>query len=1727
MMKKILFFCLLLIGTLSSYAQKQLKVGDNIGTINSSALLELESTNKGLLLPRVALTGSTDISTIPTPVKGLIIFNTSNVSDVTAGLYSFNGTSWDKISYKSDVVSYILGITGTAPGLSIGGNAATVTTNANLTGDVTSIGNATTLSNSGVTAGVFGSATQVPIITVDTKGRLTNVTNTTITASGVSNPLSIGADLSGIGATTYDGTFARTIGIQPLAVTNAMLAGSIASSKLIGTDITTIGTLTAGAVPYSLLTGTVPTWNQNTTGSAALLTTARNISLGSDATGTASFDGTTDITIPVTLANSGVTAGTYTSVTVNSKGLVTAASSPTVSTSFNNISTGTNTSALTVGTGGSLNTSGTGTIDATSAPASGITGTTLASNVVNSSLTSVGTLTNLTVTNPIAGSITGNAATVTTNANLTGDVTSVGNATTLSNTAVIAGTYGSATQVPIIAVDTKGRLTSVTNTAITAAGVANPLSISADLSSLGATTYDGTTARTIGIQPLAITNSMLAGSIASSKLIGTDITTIGTLTSGAVPYSLLTGTVPTWNQNTTGTASNVTGTVAIVNGGTGLTTIGANGTVLTSNGTSAAWVAPTTGTVTSVDVSGGTTGITTSGGPITSNGTITLGGTLNVANGGTGVNTITGLVKGNGTSPMSAAVAGTDYVAPNAAITGGTFNNVTVDTKGLVTAGSNVAYQTPITLTTIGAGAASLIANTLNIPTYILPATNSTTLGGVLDANTSTYAFNITGNAATVSTNANLTGDVTSVGNATTLSNTAVAAGIYGTATQVPVITIDTKGRITSASNTTITASSVTNPLSIGAELSGIGATTYDGSTARSIGIQPASVTNGMLAGSIAASKLIGTDITTIGALTAGAVPYSLLTGTVPIWDQNTTGTAAALTTARNISLGSDATGSAAFDGSGNVTIPVTLANSGVTAGTYTSVTVNSKGLVTAATSPTVSTSFNNITTGTNTAALTVGTGGSLNTSGTGTIDATSAPASGITGATLASNVVNSSLTSVGTLGSLTVTSPIIGSITGNAATVTTNANLTGDVTSLGNATTLSNTAVTAGSYTNANITVDTKGRITAATNGTAGTVTSVAVSGGTTGLTTTGGPITSNGTIALSGTLNIANGGTGLTSIGSNGTVLTSNGTSASWVAPTTGTVTDVSVTTANGISGSVATSTSTPAITLSLGAITPTSVTSTGAITASSFTGAGTGLTGTAAGLSIGGNAATATTATTSTNISGGLIGQISYQSAANTTALLSAGTAGQLLQANGAAAPSWITPTFASAASLNNYLPLIGGTLTGALTGTAITGTTITGTTFNGAGTGLTGTAAGLSIGGNANTSTNISGGLIGQIPYQSAANTTTLLTAGTAGQLLQANGAAAPSWITPTFASAASLNNYLPLIGGTLTGALTGTAITGTTITGTTFNGAGTGLTGTAAGLSIGGNAATATTSTNISGGLIGQIPYQSAANTTALLAAGTAGQLLQANGAAAPSWITPSFASAASLNNYLPLIGGTLTGALTGTAITGTTITGTTFNGAGTGLTGTAAGLSIGGNAATATTATTATNVSGIVAGANGGTGVANTGKTITLGGNLVTSGAYATTLTTTGTTNVTLPTSGTLMANPMTTAGDIIYENATPTPARLAAGTATQVLHSGATPSWSSVALNTDVSGTLPIANGGTNSSTGLSGSSIMVSNGTGIVQGTAGTTTTVLHGNAAGTPSFSAVSLTGDVSGT
>ena len=128
----------------------------------------------------------------------------------------------------------------------------------------------------------------------------------------------------------------------------------------------------------------------------------------------------------------------------------------------------------------------------------------------------------------------------------------------------------------------------------------------------------------------------------------------------------------------------------------------------------------------------------------------------------------------------------------------------------------------------------------------------------------------------------------------------------------------------------------------------------------------------------------------------------------------------------------------------------------------------------------------------------------------------------------------------------------------------------------------------------------------------TGGGVTSVNVSGGTTGLTTSGGPITSSGTITLGGVLAVASGGTGATTAAA---ALTSLGAypASNPNNYNVGTVTNVTVTAVDGITASVGTSTTTPAISLGLGAITPTSVAATGTVT-------GTNVSGTTSGTNTG---------------------------------------------------------------------------------------------------------------------------------------------------------------------------------------------------------------------------------------------------------------------------------------------------------------------------------------------------------------------------------------------------------------------------------------------------------------------------------------------------------------------------
>jgi hypothetical protein len=343
-----------------------------------------------------------------------------------------------------------------------------------------------------------------------------------------------------------------------------------------------------------------------------------------------------------------------------------------------------------------------------------------------------------------------------------------------------------------------------------------------------------------------------------------------------------------------------------------------------------------------------------------------------------------------------------------------------------------------------------------------------------------------------------------------------------------------------------------------------------------------------------------------------------------------------------------------------------------------------------------------------------------------------------------------------------------------------------------------------------------------------------------------------------------------------------------------------------------------------------------------------------------SVSGNAGTATTATKATNIAGGAVGSLPYQSAADTTIFLAPGTNGQVL-ALAAGVPSWVTPS--------------GGTVTSvaqSFTGGIIS---VAGSPINTSGT-LALTVAGTS----------------GGIPYFTSGTAWASSAVLAANALIVGGGAGvAPSTITTGTGVVTAL--------GVNTGSAGAFVVNGGAL-GTPSSGVVTNLTGTAA-INITG------TASNLAGGAAASIPYQSAAGTTAFLAsaAGDANKVLQSNGTSAPSWVTPTAyatvtddTSTASVR--YPLFANQTTGNLSTEYVSSTklqftpstgTLAATVFSGAGTSLTGTAASLSIGGTAAKAT------NVAGGAAGSLPYQTAADTTAFLALGisGYVLTAGASA------------------------------------------------------------------------------------------------------------------------------------
>lgn len=324
---------------------------------------------------------------------------------------------------------------------------------------------------------------------------------------------------------------------------------------------------------------------------------------------------------------------------------------------------------------------------------------------------------------------------------------------------------------------------------------------------------------------------------------------------------------------------------------------------------------------------------------------------------------------------------------------------------------------------------------------------------------------------------------------------------------------------------------------------------------------------------------------------------------------------------------------------------------------------------------------------------------------------------------------------------------------------------------------------------------------------------------------------------------------------------------------------------------------------------------------------------------------------------SLASGASGSIPYQTAANTTAMLAKGTDGQIL-ALAAGLPAWI----------DNQI----GTVTSIATAGTVSGITLTGGPITTTGTITLGGTLDLSsppaIGGT--TANTIRGTTI---TATSSFVGTNFDAAGSGGGALRnASGTPQLQWgggggnnVTVDVAININPANAAVSIAPTGTGTVTINPATASTMNN----------------VAIGGTTPLAGTFTDFR------------VNNTISLAGstGTAGYLIQSNGASAPSWVDPAtltVSSAATATNatnaanvgitddtttattVYPVWANSTTGnqALETSSTkfsfvpsTGT-LSATVFSGAGTGLTGTATSLSIGGNAATATTATTANAV---------------------------------------------------------------------------------------------------------------------------------------------------------------------
>ncbi|MBC3789128.1 beta strand repeat-containing protein [Spirosoma utsteinense] len=253
---------------LANEAWAQVKVGNNSTTLNANAVLEIESTNKGLLLPRLSLTSTTAVAPMSgTITAGMAVYNTNtSITGTTAypilpgggtGIYVHDGTGWTGV--RTSISAYgqdVSGINNTMTVIGLQGRAVASTaptTSQVLQWNGTNWAPATlaipanqTLSLSGQTLTISGgNAVTLPIGSVTTgnglaltAGVLSFTGNAAITAN---NGLTATGSTVALGGTLTQNTTINTSG------NNLIMNGNIGHSLTVGDQIsvTTPASVTA------------------------------------------------------------------------------------------------------------------------------------------------------------------------------------------------------------------------------------------------------------------------------------------------------------------------------------------------------------------------------------------------------------------------------------------------------------------------------------------------------------------------------------------------------------------------------------------------------------------------------------------------------------------------------------------------------------------------------------------------------------------------------------------------------------------------------------------------------------------------------------------------------------------------------------------------------------------------------------------------------------------------------------------------------------------------------------------------------------------------------------------------------------------------------------------------------------------------------------------------------------------------------------------------------------------------------------------------------------------------------------------------------------------------------------------------------------------------------------------------------------------------------------------